>query len=29
MIARELGVIVTDRSGGALSATLTVEPDVA
>jgi hypothetical protein len=29
MIARELGVIVTDRNGGALSATLTVEPDVA
>jgi hypothetical protein len=29
MIARELGVIVTDRNGGALSSTLTVEPDVA
>ena len=29
MIARELGVIVTDRNGGPLSASLTVEPDVA
>jgi fructose-1,6-bisphosphatase/inositol monophosphatase family enzyme len=29
MIARELGVIVTDRHGNALSSTLMVEPDVA
>ena len=29
MIARELGVIVTDRHGKALSSLLTVEPDVA
>jgi hypothetical protein len=29
MIARELGVIVTDRHGGALNSTLSVEPDVA
>ena len=29
MIARELGVIVTDRDGGLLSSPLTVEPDVA
>jgi len=29
MIAREMGVIVTGRDGAALSATLTVEPDVA
>jgi fructose-1,6-bisphosphatase/inositol monophosphatase family enzyme len=28
MIARELGVIVTDRNGGPLSSSLTVEPDL-